>query len=511
MRCRAHNPIVHLGRPEERGLLIYCSNVRGRRKMSLVVLHAQIPLEREEFSRLQLEPSSFWPRGSPLSRCKDRIIGCAMVIRALQEKEVAARQRSYEDRVAGQNKREHAEHDGLYSALSPLKACFSCRGHAEFGQRGIEEVTAVLSPLALVPGAEKQLNNRSSDVLSLQAEIALSPTADQVLQCNSLCVVVSGLHLDSFRPTSLQCFLEKEEKRKEKLRGAPATVDPLLDMILEICQLKVKPHLTPSDPSLLVALAKARAQLREKVHDTNSRFYQCIEDPSLIYILGVWPTLALHHEFLASPRKSEILDSQEDLFDFGWVLHLDIGEEGMDELPLDAPVMAIARLFVEDSDEHVRGYDDAVREYRRVVGDGTRPWKVANGWRVDCDDGKKEAVMISGWEGIDAHLAFAAKMNNYPTYDVKHGDFGGIFIEAGLVMRYGTESNWPASPNGHSSCQIRWTKIRPLAVKGTGQILSGHAHTLDESSVAGSAGTDVWDNLSNHMSDLAVTDVIANN
>ncbi|KAH9219282.1 hypothetical protein DL95DRAFT_384718, partial [Leptodontidium sp. 2 PMI_412] len=122
-------------------------------------------------------------------------------------------------------------------------------------------------------------------------------------------------------------------------------------MILEICQLKVKSNLSPSDPSLLKVLSKARTELKERVHNTNSRFYQCIEDPTLIYILGVWPSLARHTEFLKTPEKSDILDSQEDLFDFGWILHLEIGERGMDELPLEAPVMAITRLFMKDGEE----------------------------------------------------------------------------------------------------------------------------------------------------------------
>ncbi|KAH7327115.1 hypothetical protein BKA65DRAFT_509963 [Rhexocercosporidium sp. MPI-PUGE-AT-0058] len=177
-------------------------------------------------------------------------------------------------------------------------------------------------------------------------------------------------------------------------------------MILEICQLKVKPNLSPSDPSLLSALSKARTEIKERVHNTNSRFYQCIEDPTLIYILGIWPSLERHAEFLKSPEKSKILDSQEDLFNFGWILHMEIGDKGMDELPLDAPVLAITRLFMKDGDEHVKACEEIERKYRQIIAKGGRQWSVVDGWRIDCEQGKNEGVMITGWDGMDDHEVF---------------------------------------------------------------------------------------------------------
>ncbi|KAK0114263.1 hypothetical protein ONS95_013760 [Cadophora gregata] len=188
-------------------------------------------------------------------------------------------------------------------------------------------------------------------------------------------------------------------------------------MILEICQLKVKSSLSTSDPGLLSALSKARTELKERVHNTNSRFYQCAEDPTLIYILGVWPSLARHAEFLTSPEKSEILDSQEDLFDFGWILHMEVGVRGMDELPLDAPVMAITRLLMKDGDVHVKACEEIECKYREVIAEGRRQWNVVDGWRIDREDGKNEGVMITGWESVDAHNAFTKRIREaHPEY-----------------------------------------------------------------------------------------------
>lgn len=103
----------------------------------------------------------------------------------------------------------------------------------------------------------------------------------------------------------------------------------------------------------------------------------------------------------------------------------------MDELPLGASTMAVARLFIKNSEEHVKGYDDVAEKYRRVVVEGAKPWKVVDGWRVDCEEGRREAIMLSGWDGIEAHEEFTARTREkYPEYagvrehyegmDVKH-------------------------------------------------------------------------------------------
>lgn len=72
--------------------------------------------------------------------------------------------------------------------------------------------------------------------------------------------------------------------------------------ILEVCQLRLKEGVSVTDESLLKNLSTVRS-----IIETNSQFYHCIEDPSLIYILGMWSTLQTHQNFLASPEKKTIL------------------------------------------------------------------------------------------------------------------------------------------------------------------------------------------------------------
>lgn len=199
--------------------------------------------------------------------------------------------------------------------------------------------------------------------------------------------------------------------------------------ILEICQLKIKPHLSKDDPSLLLALQKARTELREKTVNTQSHFFRCIEDPSLIYILGIWPSLDRHKEFLASPHKAEILDAQDELFDFRWIIHTSLSDAGWDDIPLNAPVLGIARLFVKP--EGVKPYQEVVDKYSSQVEEGTKPYKLFTEWRVDCEDGKFEHVFLTGWKKEGDHAAFTKKTreehpdyagvrNNYEGMDVKH-------------------------------------------------------------------------------------------
>ena len=82
----------------------------------------------------------------------------------------------------------------------------------------------------------------------------------------------------------------------------------------------------------------------------------------------------------------------------------------MDDVPFEAPVMAVARLKVGNGEDHVKKPNEIVCKYRRVVEGATRPWKMLCEWRVDCEEGKRENVMVTGWESREAYLMLKAKM-----------------------------------------------------------------------------------------------------
>ena len=173
--------------------------------------------------------------------------------------------------------------------------------------------------------------------------------------------------------------------------------------VLELTQLRVK-GLSADDPALLQSLSVVRGQLH-----TNSAFYHCIEDPTLIYILGVWPSLEAHLEFLASPARDEVLGPQENVLQFCWTVHMKL--EGMSSLPLDAPVLAIEILSVKG--DCVDAFDQAAMRHTQLLLGGSHPFKVAHGWRCDAVAGSHEALIFSGWLNAHAHVTFTARQEGY--------------------------------------------------------------------------------------------------
>ena len=170
--------------------------------------------------------------------------------------------------------------------------------------------------------------------------------------------------------------------------------------VLEILAVRLKKGVSAEDPSLLENLSTVRDFVK-----TNSKFYHCIEDPSVIYIVGQWPSLAAHKEWLISPKRYEVLKAQEDQLEFVWMIHMD-GTIG--ELPLRAPVLSIARLFVKN--EHEGEFHRVAMAYREGLVVYTKPYRVVDGWRIDPEDGKKEFVVITGWETVEAHKECTRKM-----------------------------------------------------------------------------------------------------
>ncbi|KAF2117569.1 hypothetical protein BDV96DRAFT_611322 [Lophiotrema nucula] len=169
--------------------------------------------------------------------------------------------------------------------------------------------------------------------------------------------------------------------------------------ILEVTLLQLK-GVPASDPTLLVTLSNVRGKLQ-----TDSRFYNSIEDPTKIYILGIWPSLEAHHQFLNSPARVEVLGPQEGLLEFVWTVHMEM--DAMSSLPLDAPVLAIAGLFIKaDSTD---AFEQKVARHRHTIVDATKPYNVVNGWRCDPEPGKHESLMFTGWADAQAHAAFIAK------------------------------------------------------------------------------------------------------
>jgi len=193
--------------------------------------------------------------------------------------------------------------------------------------------------------------------------------------------------------------------------------------VLEVLQLKVKPKIHPADPSILTSLRTVRSLLASKIHATHSRFYQSIEDSTLIYVLGLWDTLSQHQSFLSSSLREEILAPQEHVLDFGWCVHIPL--EKMEDLPLEAPVVAVARLKVK-SGESLKLHQEITGRYRGVLEEETRPFGVVEGWRLDGGEGR-EQVIITGWREKEDHLKFGEGLREkFEDYRSLRGHWEGV-------------------------------------------------------------------------------------
>jgi heme-degrading monooxygenase HmoA len=180
--------------------------------------------------------------------------------------------------------------------------------------------------------------------------------------------------------------------------------------VLELLLLRLRPGISPQDPTLVENLSTVRSLVR-----TNSRFYHCIEDPTLIYILGQWPSLAAHKAFLSSPERDAILLPQMHQLDFVWMLHLDLpeGKSMEDVLPFTAPVLGIARMFFNSFDPDVDAYKKILADHRSKIVGTTGPYLLFDAWRIDAE-GKAEYVILTGWESVEAHneLTSTLRMSN---------------------------------------------------------------------------------------------------
>jgi hypothetical protein len=59
---------------------------------------------------------------------------------------------------------------------------------------------------------------------------------------------------------------------------------------------RLRPGISAADPTLIPNLSTIRSLV-----GTNSLFYLCIEDPSLIYILGQWASLTVKKVLSLAP------------------------------------------------------------------------------------------------------------------------------------------------------------------------------------------------------------------
>lgn len=107
--------------------------------------------------------------------------------------------------------------------------------------------------------------------------------------------------------------------------------------VTEIGLLKLKPMVTIDGvPELQVRMTEITKGLQEFTGH-NFHFLQQVEDPSFVYLLGEWESIAQHNEvFHATKVFQNALPIMSNFIDFQWQCHFDFL---LADVQLDAPVL----------------------------------------------------------------------------------------------------------------------------------------------------------------------------
>lgn len=184
--------------------------------------------------------------------------------------------------------------------------------------------------------------------------------------------------------------------------------------VTELALLRAIPPHTASCSDILPSLRMAKAAL-ESFDKRPFFFYSDLDDPSLIYIIGSWPSVEQHMgEYLPSPVNQECLQLMKDQVQVEWMFHLDIDWR---QIPFDEPSLTLIRQSVKRS-KRVFFQEVVIGNKVGLSSQLGRHVKTVGGWRVDqgfekvIDPGKdisdrenEEFVLFTGQTGQEQSLA----------------------------------------------------------------------------------------------------------
>ena len=168
-------------------------------------------------------------------------------------------------------------------------------------------------------------------------------------------------------------------------------------------------------PSQLIEKLKAARIVLEKSSGHQFRYFQQVEDPSIVYIFGNWDSVSAHQAFLPSQDNQQLLELfKDDVLTEGekkmqmWHLDGDLFN-GVNEWQmhvLEAPTISCNRHFVPT--EKKEGFQTKFEEVRGLLEDFTKPYKVVGGWRIEKDSEEEEEwALFSGFQSVNNHMEFA--------------------------------------------------------------------------------------------------------
>ncbi|KAJ5959399.1 uncharacterized protein N7479_006549 [Penicillium vulpinum] len=174
--------------------------------------------------------------------------------------------------------------------------------------------------------------------------------------------------------------------------------------VTELALLRRKAQV-PSSSAKSTLLEAQKLQTEYSGHQVT--YLRQIEDPESFYLLGGWESVEKHTrggQWIQSETNQNLLAKVKDSLDISWMFHLDL-DPSTSKIPLDAPIIAITRCFVEASKKDE--FDAAFKVGLADLNAYTAPFTSCGGWRIDKEGEDEEFVLFSGWNKVQDHFDFA--------------------------------------------------------------------------------------------------------
>jgi quinol monooxygenase YgiN len=197
-------------------------------------------------------------------------------------------------------------------------------------------------------------------------------------------------------------------------------IQPSKMPVTELAILPLTHNLTQETPNLPASVKQKLISAKlvlQKASGHKFYFFQQVEDPSIIYIIGSWESPQAHATFLPSTENQKLLELfKDDIIAEEtdgkkmtmWHLDADVfsGVNEEDKPLFTAPVISLNRHFVPGDKK--AGFVKKFDEVKGLLEDFTTPYQVVGGWRIEKEEeGKDEWVLFSGFGSVENHHEFA--------------------------------------------------------------------------------------------------------
>ncbi|KAL7276041.1 hypothetical protein RUND412_000985 [Rhizina undulata] len=160
--------------------------------------------------------------------------------------------------------------------------------------------------------------------------------------------------------------------------------------VTEFAIFSIKPPYTASSPTLL-------AQLKTAI-----QVLTAASDPSILYLIGHWDSIAHHERFLVSQENQQLLENTKDLFTVDAMFHVPVTKS---TLPLSAPILTVARHYIKSEDKDK--FSALWLEVSSSLAEFTNPFPLVGGWRIDgLPEAMEEWDQWSGFNTVEEHHDF---------------------------------------------------------------------------------------------------------